>query len=121
MSVGCCGLNSCRLRTDALKTFSTNNITRHVLLRNVNIETLNKTMEKKVNRRFMDDATSKEAEKRLKMADAFLYGSHRIILPAVLRSPTQAKWLFWLVDTGYPATLVSDQVCASPTEPMTCS
>ena len=60
---------------------------------------------------YLAKATLEEAEKCPNMSLDFLYGRNkRPIFPCVVSSEYKAHWIFFIVNTGSPATYLSTQV-----------
>ena len=77
----------------------------------------NRTLRSEISERlgipYLGKATEDGASRVVKYIDSYLYGykSHPI-LPCVASSSSETRWVFFIVDTGAPATYLSPQVSA---------
>ena len=63
---------------------------------------------------YLKKATKDEANKKIELSTAITYGTmYRMVFPCVVSSKDNARWVFFVVDTGAPLTYLSTRVSAS--------
>jgi hypothetical protein len=86
-----------------------------VLITDVNDNTLHSEISKLVGIPYLEEATKDEAVKVASKLHGFSYGQmFRLILPCVVSTTDQARWIFFIVHTGAPLTYISTQVSVHP-------
>jgi len=82
-----------------------------VLITEVDNNTLHSEISKLVDIPYLKEATKDEADKVAKEIRGFYYGrSLRMIFPCILSMKGQARWVFFIVDSGAPLTYISAEV-----------
>jgi hypothetical protein len=86
-----------------------------VLFSDVGEDTLHTNISKLVGIPYLKEATKEEVDKVVDEINGTLYGeAFRMILPCVLSAEDKARWVFFIVDSGAPATYVSKEVSVHP-------
>ena len=84
-----------------------------VLITDVTDEILRTKIAELVGIQYLEKATPEEAEKTVDIGRGFLFGKNsRPIFPCVVSFEKQkrANWVFFVIDTGSPATFLSTEV-----------
>jgi len=86
-----------------------------VRITDVDHDTLHSEISKLVGIPYLEKATKDEADKVPSKIYGFRYGqTFRLILPCVLSIEDQARWIFFIVDSGAPLSYISTQVSVHP-------
>ena len=83
-----------------------------VLLTDISHQTLEHTISDELGIVYLSEATD-DAQKPVRVCDGYIYGPHkRTIIPLVVTSQQESRWLFFVVDSGSPWTFMSRLVSA---------
>lgn len=82
-----------------------------ILITDINDHKLRTSIADRVGIEYLRKATRDQANEVITTGQAFIYGSRdRLIFPCVVSIGDDARWVFFIVDTGAPFTYLSCQV-----------
>jgi len=83
-----------------------------VLITDVNEKTLRTEVSKVFGIDYLAKATEEDAKRKVDVISGYLYGDgRRPMVPCVVSNADKAYWVHFIVDTGSPATFLSEKVC----------
>ena len=84
-----------------------------VLITDISENTLRTEISKSFGIDYLAKATEHDAKREIDTIDGYLYGEgYRAMVPCVVSSRNKAYWVHFFVDTGAPATFLSEKVNA---------